>query len=94
MKIKSYGWWSVIAVLLMLANISAEAQNSVQDRFDRLGGTITFKGQIDAYSPQTATTGTAGPYEIRGPWSLDLRRAQGSDTIKFSAAVNMELSDG
>ena len=93
MRSKAYGWL-VIAVLALAANISAVAQNSVQDRFDRFGGVINFRGQINAYSPQTAPTGTAGPYEIRGPWSLKLIRERGSDRIEFSAAVNMELSDG
>ncbi|HEX4007425.1 MAG TPA: hypothetical protein VHX60_14710 [Acidobacteriaceae bacterium] len=93
MKSKAYGW-AAIAVLLVLANISAAAQGPMQDRFERSGGTITFEGQINAYSPQTATTGTAGPYEIRGPWSLSLKRDRDGDTFRFSAAVNMELSDG
>jgi hypothetical protein len=93
MKSKAYGW-SVIAVLVFGASISAVAQNAVQERFERFGGAISFRGQINAYSPQTAPTGTAGPYEIRGPWSLKLAREGGSDKFEFSAAVNMELSDG
>lgn len=46
-----------------------------------------FSGVMNAYSPQTAT----GPYEIRGPWSLKLK---GNTKADFSAALNMELSDG
>lgn len=95
MKIKAYGW-PVIAALMLWANISAMAQNStrIQDTFGRFGGTLAFAGQINAYSPQTASTGTAGPYEIRGPWSLNLKRERDLEKFEFSAAVNMELSDG
>jgi hypothetical protein len=92
-QIKTFGL-SLIAIVLLSANLGALAQNAMQDRFDRFGGAIDFKGQIDAYSPQTATTGTAGPYEIHGPWSLKIIRERGSDKIAFSAALNMELSDG
>ena len=48
-----------------------------------------FSGVIDAHTPQTTTT---GPYEVRGPWTLRLK-ADGSKA-NFSAALNMELSDG
>jgi hypothetical protein len=47
-----------------------------------------LSGLINAYSPQM--TGT-GPYEVRGPWSLVLKSSGLAD---FSAALNMELSDG
>ena len=49
----------------------------------------TFSGVLNGYSPQTSTT---GPYEVRGPWSLTIDGATGK--AKFSAALNMELSDG
>jgi hypothetical protein len=91
MKIKVLTW-ATIAGLVLAANIGALAQNSVLDRFDRFGGPIIFSGQINAYSPQTGTTGTLGPYEVRGPWSLTFDRYSGK--AEFSAAVNMELSDG
>jgi hypothetical protein len=93
MKSKAYVL-SAVAALMLAASIGAAAQESVMDRFDRSGGSVNFRGQINAYSPQTATTGTAGPYEIRGPWSLKLKQEQGVETADFSAAVNMELSDG
>lgn len=93
MKSKAYAL-SVVTVLMFAASIGAVAQESALDRFDRSGVQINFRGQINAYSPQTATTGTAGPYEIRGPWSLKLKREKGVETAEFSAAVNMELSDG
>ena len=81
MKIKAYGW-SIVAGLLLMASISAVSQSSVQERFERFGGAITFEGQINAYSPQTAPTGTNGPYEIRGPWSLMLKRDRGSEHVR------------
>ena len=84
MKSKVLGFASL--VLMLAANIGALAQNS---KFEGLGDKVEFKGQINAYSPQT---GMAGPYEIRGPWSLKLNRNTGK--ADFSAAVNMGLSDG
>src|SRR5580698_635088 len=91
MKSKAFPW-AAIAVFVLAPNIGVLAQNSIQDRFDRFGGPIVFSGQINAYSPQTGTTGTLGPYEVRGPWSLKFNRYTG--TAEFSAAVDMELSDG
>jgi hypothetical protein len=81
MKSKALEWTvRTIAVLVLTASVAAQGQLKDQK----------FEGVINAYSPQTAT-GT-GPYEIRGPWSLKLK----SDSTKadFSAALNMEFSDG
>ena len=69
-----------IGLLVLVAGIGCAGS-----RFDAL----TFTGTINAYSPQTTTT---GPYEVRGPWSLSLNRESGK--ASFSAAMNMELSDG
>jgi len=82
MKSKTFAWTSrTLAVLVVLAVcIGAPAQNP------RLK---IFSGVLNAYSPQTTAT---GPYEIRGPWSLKLNPSSGK--ADFSAAVNMELSDG
>jgi hypothetical protein len=44
---------------------------------------------MNAYTLPTTTT---GPYEVRGPWSLTLRRD--GRKADFSAALNMVLSDG
>jgi hypothetical protein len=89
MKNKAFVWAiRSMAVLVLAAGVGALAQNWTPERFaDKF-----FSGQINAYSPQTATTGTGGPYEIRGPWSLRLKRD--GTKADFSAAVNMELSDG
>ncbi len=95
MKSKAFEWTArTIAVLALAAGIGALAQNSEQNTLNG-ASVITFSGVIDAYSPQTTATSTApatGPYEIRGPWSLTVDTSSGR--ADFSAAVNMELSDG
>jgi hypothetical protein len=48
-----------------------------------------FSGVINAYTPPSHNW---GPYEIRGPWYLKLKCASGK--ADFSAALNMEFSDG
>jgi hypothetical protein len=88
MKSKAFEWTARIIPVLVLASIAALAQNATPRR---------FSGVINAYSPQTTTTmngitTTTGPYEVRGPWSLKLKGDSG--TAEFSAALNMELSDG
>jgi len=87
MKSKAFEWAARIIPILVLASI-ALAQSATPKR---------FSGVINAYSPQTTTTTgttttTTGPYEVRGPWSLKLKRDSGK--ADFSAALNMELSDG
>ncbi|MCU1302532.1 MAG: hypothetical protein JWQ87_2816 [Candidatus Sulfotelmatobacter sp.] len=84
MKSTAFGWTVLtIAVLVLAASVGALAQTSAQP---------TFSGEINAYSPQsTGSTGTTGPYEIRGPWSLTL---EGNSTANFSTDLNMEESDG
>lgn len=84
MKSKVFGRMACLVVFLLLAaSIGALAQNPTQ-----------FSGVIDAYSPQTGTT---GPYEVHGPWSLQLlpvASSLASGKASFTAALNMELSDG
>ena len=84
MKSKTFGWMAVLVAFLVLAvSIGALAQNPTQ-----------FSGVINAYSPQTGTT---GPYEVHGPWSLQLlptSSSSASGKASFTAALNMELSDG
>jgi len=79
MKSKAFGWtvcW--LAFLLLAGSVGAPAQNPTQ-----------FSGVMDAYTPQTGST---GPYEIHGPWSLQLSAPP--VTGSFTAALDMELSDG
>ena len=47
---------------------------------------IHFHGLINDYTPSNVA---GGPYEMRGPWSLDLRE----DSADFTATFNMETSD-
>jgi hypothetical protein len=72
----------ITAVLVLAIGIGAQAQEwAHKDK--------KFTGVLNAYTPQTAT-GT-GPYEVRGPWSLTLKRD--GTKADFSAALNMEFSD-
>jgi hypothetical protein len=48
---------------------------------------VHFKGVINDYSPSTVS---GGPYEIRGTWTLDVRR---TGTADFTADVTMQTSD-
>ncbi len=83
MKRKAFGWtvcW--LAFLLLAVSIGALAQNPPTNP-------TQFSGVIDAYTPQT---GSSGPYEIHGPWSLQLSAPP--VTGSFTAALDMELSDG
>jgi len=78
----TYLWFGAqIALVVVAVCIGALSQD--QDC------AVSFSGVINAYSPQSSTT---GPYEVRGPWSLKLNKDSGK--ANFSAALNMELSDG
>jgi hypothetical protein len=71
-----------IGLLVLVASVGVMAQNRVPDR-------LSYRGLINAYSPQTSTT---GPYEVRGTWNLQLQGNSGK--ADFSAELNMVLSDG
>jgi hypothetical protein len=75
-------WWAVRVVLglVLAAAMGASAQNWPRRH---------FSGVINDY-PVSANP-TAGPWELRGPWSLDLQPWSG--TANFSAALTMEFSD-
>ena len=75
-----------VGLFVLAANIGALAQNWTSDRLPE-----RFSGQINAYTP-TTTKAPTGPYEIRGSWSLHLKRE--GTKADFSAALNMILSDG
>jgi hypothetical protein len=75
-----------VGVFVLAVNIGALAQNWTPDRLPE-----KFSGQINAYTP-TTTKAPTGPYEIRGSWSMNLKRE--GTKADFSAAVNMILSDG
>ncbi|MFL6437180.1 MAG: hypothetical protein ACJ71Q_06340 [Terriglobales bacterium] len=80
MKSRYLRYVAQIGLVVLAASLSAVAQNPTHG---------TFVGVINAYSPQTTTT---GPYEVRGPWSLKLEGDSGK--ADFSAALDMKLSDG
>jgi hypothetical protein len=89
MKNKTFRWAVPVATVLALAMVSAALAQKPKCK--------EFKGVINAYTPQTMTTmGTTttatGPYEVRGPWSLRLK--EDGTKADFSAALNMEFSDG
>jgi hypothetical protein len=51
---------------------------------------VHYSGLINDYTASAATI-KGGPYEMRGRWSLDVDQRHG--TARFSAALNMEVSD-
>jgi hypothetical protein len=69
-----------IMVLTLAATTSVLAQTPAPTQ---------FSGVIEDYTPSTSTP--AGPWEMRGPWTLTLNGASG--TGDFSAELTMELSD-
>ncbi len=83
MKSKAFEWTSrsIVALVVLAASIGALAANPKYK---------TFSGVINAYTPQPSTG--AGPYEVRGPWSL--KWCADSGKADFYAALNMEYSDG
>ena len=92
MKSKASGWaLPILAVLVLAVGTSARAQTP---RY------ITFSGTISDYTPESFATPpsstppskpVAGPWEVRGTWSLALKGSSGK--ADFSAAVDMERSD-
>jgi hypothetical protein len=80
MKSKHFRFGAQIGSVLLAVSLGALAQ--VPSR-------ATLSGVMNDYTAQTTTT---GPYEVRGPWSLKVN----GKTAKadFSAALDMELSDG
>ena len=86
-------WWA--AGILTAAAIAGYAGALPQDSpaaaaQDRPA--VHFSGVINDYPVSTTSSGaTMGPWEVRGPWSLDLQGLSG--TANFSAALTMEFSD-
>jgi len=85
MSSKASGWAvSLVAVLALAAGTGALALDQAPTP-DRFGGII------NDYTPLIPTANPTGPWEMRGHWSLQLKR----DSLKadFSAFMTMELSD-
>jgi hypothetical protein len=89
---KVFCWMmSLIAVSAIVAGCSASAQ--VAPRAEaQAASPVHFTGVLNDYPVSTNSSGaTIGPWELRGPWSLDLQGQSG--TANFSAALTMEFSD-
>jgi hypothetical protein len=77
MKNKGFCWGIKLGVLMLAVSISALAQRPRETH---------FRGTISDYTPLSV----GGPWEVRGTWSLTVRR---DGKANFSAALNMERSD-
>lgn len=81
---KSIKWRRIagtVAVLTLMAGSGALAWNSTPEH---------FKGTISDYTLLNTAVSPTGPYEMRGHWSLDMKKDGKAD---FSAYMTMELSD-
>ncbi|MGH9685333.1 MAG: hypothetical protein ACRD4S_17195 [Candidatus Acidiferrales bacterium] len=83
MKSKALRWAVSTATVLALA----AASNSFAQRPTPLH----FSGLINDYTPLTINNKPAGPWEMRGKWTLTLDRD--GDKADFSAVMNMTHSD-
>jgi len=83
-------WWASGTIAAM-AIVAGCAGALAQDP-PAAAAAVHFSGVINDY-PESTTSGgaTIGPWEVRGPWSLDLHGFSG--TANFSAALTMEFSD-
>ncbi|HKW19412.1 MAG TPA: hypothetical protein VJO35_18025 [Terriglobales bacterium] len=70
--------------IVLIAILAAGANTSLAQRVRE----VHFRGTISDYTPQTTMPG--GPWEVRGQWSLTIKRNGKAD---FSAAVDMVRSD-
>lgn len=71
---------ALVVVTLTLGAVRAQSQDSKP--FNHLAGLI------NDYGPATIS---GGPYEMRGPWTLDINRF--AATADFTVILNMETSD-
>jgi hypothetical protein len=80
---RSKVFWRAVRILFGVV-LAAGVSTSAQDR-----PRTHFSGVINDYP--VSSNPTAGPWELRGPWSLDLQPYSGS--ANFSAALTMVFSD-
>jgi hypothetical protein len=80
MKSKSLLWATRIIGLLVVAGVTGVVAGTRAPNH--------FAGVINDY---TAVAGGTGPWEVRGPWTLDVNER--TSKAEFSAAVTMELTD-
>jgi hypothetical protein len=83
MKIMSLSL-AICGIALLVLTVGAEAMAGPWN-----DSPTYFSGVINDYSP--ASVMPAGPWEVRGPWSLKVKKD--CDKADFSAALTMELSD-
>ena len=74
---------SILAILSFALVPSFHGQSFYPSPFHE---PIRFHGLINDYTPSNVA---GGPYEMRGPWSVEL----GRDSADFTATFNMETSD-
>lgn len=75
---RKYFWGSVLIAVLAITTGSAFGQRPRE---------VQFRGTISDYTPQSPG---GGPWEVRGQWSLTIKRNGKAD---FYATVDMERSD-
>ena len=80
MKSKSLLWATGIIGLLVVAGVTGVIAGTRAPNH--------FAGVLNDY---TSVAGGTGPWEVRGPWTLDVNEKTGK--ADFSAAVTMELTD-
>lgn len=82
-------WFGIclIAIWATAAGWTVSARNDSRDFGPN--PTVHYHGVINDFP--VSTNPAAGPWELRGPWSIDLHPHSG--TADFSAALTMELSD-
>ncbi|MGH9481346.1 MAG: hypothetical protein ACRD1L_04575 [Terriglobales bacterium] len=94
MKIKTLGWAAgVVAASVIAAGYAgALVYDPTPIAAAQDPGPVHFTGVINDHPVSTTSSGAkVGPWEVSGPWSLQMKRESG--TADFSAALTMELSD-
>jgi hypothetical protein len=76
----------IAPTLVLLPFLLVPASRAQSDHQPFFRPPVHFHGLINDYTPSNVA---GGPYEMRGPWSLDLR----GDSADFTATFNMETSD-
>ncbi len=82
--------WIARGIAVLAAASSSFTQVSAADRESPPPAPVHYSGLLNDYTPSAAVV-KGGPYEMRGRWSLDVDERRG--TARFSAALNMEVSD-
>src|ERR1700733_8360570 len=81
MKINAAGW-----VVRVIAGLGLATSTAALAQFPQRA---LFQGTLNDYTP--ASPPVSGPWEVRGPWSLEVNGR--TNKADFSAALTMERSD-